>query len=189
MRTRLPGFSVIAAALLLLVACSVNVKKDNNGEDKNVDITTPFGGIHVNNDADARDTGLPVYPGARVKPKSGDHDQKSANVELSAGDYGLRVVAVQYLTDDPPAKVIAYYQGQLKKYGKVLQCQNSHGTHYSYSSDSDEIKCDGEDSSGKTTELKAGTKANQRIVAVNPEGKGSDFALVYVHMRGKDDTI
>src|SRR5258708_34159779 len=108
MRTRLLGFSVIAAALLLLAACSVNVKKDNNGEDKNVDITTAFGGIHVNNNADVRDTGLPVYPGSRLKPKSSDHDEKSANVELSAGDYGLKVVAIEYLTDDAPAKVVAY---------------------------------------------------------------------------------
>jgi hypothetical protein len=188
MRTRFFSVLLLATALLLLMACSVNVKKDNNGEDKNVDIKTPFGGIHVNNNADARDTGLPVYPGARVKPKNGDHDEKSANVELSAGDYGLKVVAVEYLTDDAPAKVTAFYQDQLKKYGHVLVCHNSHGTNYSYNGDSDELKCEG-DESGKTTELKAGTKGNQRIVAVNPEGKGSDFALVYVRMRGKEDTI
>jgi hypothetical protein len=188
MRTRFFSVLLLATALLLLMACSVNVKKDNNGEDKNVDIKTPFGGIHVNNNADARDTGLPVYPGARVKPKNGDHDEKSANVELSAGDYGLKVVAVEYLTDDAPAKVTAFYQDQLKKYGHVLVCHNSHGTNYGYNGDSDELKCEG-DESGKTTELKAGTKGNQRIVAVNPEGKGSDFALVYVRMRGKEDTI
>jgi len=188
MRIRFLGLFLLTPALLLLMACSVNVKKDNNGQDKNVDISTPFGGIHVNNNADARDTGLGVYPGARVKPKNGEHDEKSANVELSAGDYGLKVVAVEYLTDDAPAKVIAYYQGELKKYGKVLLCHSSHGNNYSYSGDSDELKCEG-DNSGKTTELKAGTKGNQRIVAVNPEGKGSDFALVYVRMRGKEDTI
>ena len=189
MRNRILTPCLIVFALLLLIGCSVNVKKDNNGEDKNVDINTPFGGIHVNNNADVRDTGLPVYPGARVKPKSNEHDEKSANVELSAGDYGLKVVAVEYLTDDPPAKVIAYYQGQLKKYGTVLECRNSHGANYNYSGDSDELKCDGEDSSGKTTELKSGKKDNQRIVAINPNGKGSDFSLVYVHMRGKDDAI
>lgn len=188
MRNRILSPCLIAT-FLLFTACSVNVKKDNNGEDKNVDISTPFGGIHVNNNADARDTGLPVYPGARVKPKSGDHDEKSANVELSAGDYGLKVVAVEYLTDDAPAKVVAFYQDQLKKYGHVFQCRNSHGTNYSYNNDSNELKCDGDDGKGKTTELKAGSKGNQRIVAVDPEGKGSDFALVYVRMRGKDDAI
>src|SRR5258707_9076702 len=140
MRTRLFSLCLLATALLLLLGCSVNVKKDNNGQDKNVDITTPFGGIHVNKNADSRDTGLPVYPGARVKPKNGDHDEKSANVELSAGNYGLKVVAIEYLTDDAPAKVIAYYQGQLTKYGKGLQCKNSHGTNYSYAGHAYEIK-------------------------------------------------
>jgi hypothetical protein len=189
MRSRILSSCLITVALLLLTACSVNVKKDNSGEDKDVNITTPFGGIHVNNNADVRDTGLPVYPGARVKPKNGDHDEKSANVDISSGSFGLKVVAVEYLTDDAPAKVIAYYQDQLKKYGKVLLCRNSHGTNYSYSGDSNELKCDGDGSSGKTTELKSGSKGNQRIVAVDPDGKGSDFALVYVRMRGKDDAI
>jgi hypothetical protein len=195
MRTRFSVFSPIATALLipvalaLLMGCSVNVKKNNDeGQDKNVDITTPFGGLHVNNNADARDTGLPPYPGARLKPKSGDNDEKSANVEISTSAFGLKVVALEYLTNDAPGKVIAFYQDQLKKYGKVLQCKTSRGTDYHYNGDSDELKCDG-DNSGKTTELKAGTKGNQRIVAVTPEGKGTDFALVYVRTRGKEGTI
>jgi len=55
-------FSILAisAAVTIASACSVNVKKDENGQDKNVDISTPFGGIHVNNNADVRDTGLSV---------------------------------------------------------------------------------------------------------------------------------
>jgi hypothetical protein len=188
MRTRLSSFLLLTTALLLLMACSVDVKKDNNGQDKNVDITTPFGGLHVNNNADARDTGLPVYPGARLKSKNGDNDEKSANVNISTSAFGLKVVALQYETDDAPSKVIAYYQDQLKKYGKVLLCHDSHGTNYTYHGDSDKLKCEG-DNNGKTTELKAGTKGNQRIVAVDPQGKGSDFALVYVRMRGKEGTI
>ena len=43
-----------AAALAILPACSVNVKKAENGEDKKVDIETPMGGIHVSKGADAR---------------------------------------------------------------------------------------------------------------------------------------
>lgn len=187
MRRNFLTFSLITAALLL-IGCSVNVKKDNNGQDKDVNITTPFGGIHVNNNADARDTGLPVYPGARVKPKDGNDGDKSANVEFSTGEYGLKVVAIEYLSDEAPSKVISYYQGELKKYGKVLQCRNSHGTNYTYNKDSNELKCESDDG-GKTVELKAGTKGNQHIVSVDPEGTGSHFALVYVHVRGKDDAI
>ena len=36
-----------AISLLVLAACSINVKKEKNGEDKQVDINTPVGGIHV----------------------------------------------------------------------------------------------------------------------------------------------
>ena len=35
------------AIVLLLPACSVNVKKEKDGDDKQVDIQTPVGGIHV----------------------------------------------------------------------------------------------------------------------------------------------
>jgi hypothetical protein len=98
---------VIAAAFTLsltLLACSVNVKDHgDDGADK-VDISTPVGGIHVDEDADVRDTGLPVYPRARPKPKTDDGDKKSANVNLSAFGYGLKVVALEYESDDPPDK-------------------------------------------------------------------------------------
>ena len=188
MRTQLFNSSLLAATLLLFLACSVNVKKDSEGKDKNVDINTPFGGLHVNTNADVRDTGLSVYPGARLKKKSDQGDEKSANVNISTSAFGLKVVALQYETDDAPGKVIAYYQGELKKFGKVLLCHDSHESNYTYSGDSDELKCEG-DNNGKTTELKAGTKGNQHIVEIDPQAKGSDFALVYVRMRGKEGTI
>ena len=54
-------------ALLALPGCNVNVKKDGEGKEKKVDIETPVGGLHVTKDADVRDIGLPVYPGARRK--------------------------------------------------------------------------------------------------------------------------
>ena len=65
--TNLKFGCIAVVALLLLPACSVNVKKGENGEDKKVDIHTPVGDIKVDKEADARDTGLPVYPGARLR--------------------------------------------------------------------------------------------------------------------------
>src|SRR5262249_20876959 len=115
--------SCLALAILFaLPACSVNVKKDERGEGKKVDIDTPVGGIHVSNQADVRDTGLAVYPGARLKEKEHESDDKQANVNLSFGSYGLKVVALDYESDDPPAKIIAFYKDQLKRYGSVLEC-------------------------------------------------------------------
>ena len=98
---------VIVAALALLSACTVDVKDRGDDGSAKVDIKTPVGGIHVDENADARDAGVPVYPGARPKAKTNDGDKKSANVNLSAFGFGLKVVAVEYEPDDPPAKIIA----------------------------------------------------------------------------------
>ncbi len=178
-------------ATLLLPACSLNVKKEQNGEDKQVDINTPIGGIHVSKDANVADVGLAVYPGARLKQKDSDGSDKSANVNISGFGFGLKVVALEYQSDDSPAKLVAYYKDQLKKYGKVLECHTSHldvnPDIKSSDHGSNELTCEG--SSGDNVELKAGTKQNQHIVAVEPEGKGSSFSLVYVRTHGKDADI
>jgi hypothetical protein len=176
-------------ALLVLPACSVNVKKSESGEEKKVDIQTPVGGIHVSKDADVRDIGLAVYPGARIKQKEANGEEKSANVNISSGLFGLKVVAIEYESDDAPEKLVAYYKDQLKKYGNVLECHTSGNVgevdvHAGKDDDSKELTC-GHDS-GRTIELKAGSRDNQHIVAVKPEDKGCSFALVYVKTRGKD---
>src|SRR5580704_2422048 len=102
------GFATLAS--LLLPACSVNVKKEQNGEDKQVDIDTPVGGIHVSKDANVADVGLVVYPGARLKQNDHDGNDKSANVNISSFGFGLKVVALEYESDDSPDKLIAYYR-------------------------------------------------------------------------------
>src|SRR5438552_4137043 len=88
------GFATLA--VLLLPACSVNVKKEKNGEDKQVDIDTPVGGIHVSKGANVADVGLAVYPGARLKQENSDGKDKSANVNISGFGFGLKVVALEY---------------------------------------------------------------------------------------------
>ena len=185
------ALGVATLAALLLPACSINVKKEQNGDDKQVDINTLVGGIHVSKGADAADVGVAVYPGARLKQDDSNGKDKSANVNISSFGFGLKVVALEYRSDDAPEKLIAYYKDQLKKYGKVLECHTSrfnvnpdikgsdHGSH--------ELTC--EDSNGNNVELKVGTKDNQHIVAVEPDGKGSSFSLVYVRTHGKDADI
>jgi hypothetical protein len=183
--------AILLGAVLLFSACSVNVKKDNGGDDKNVDIKTPFTDIHVEKNADSRDTGLAVYPGSKLKPKAGD-DDNSANVNLSAFGFGLKVVVLKYQSDDAPERISKFYQGELKKYGGVLQCHTSRHDDYdataSNRSAGGELKCSG-DNRGDVLELKAGTEGNEHVVAIEPDGKGTDFTLVYVHTHGKDDTI
>jgi len=185
------ALGLAAVIALLLPACSVNVKKQQNGEDKQVDIDTPVGGIHVSQGANVGDVGLAVYPGARLKQKDSDGEDKSANVNISSFGFGLKVVALEYESDDSPAKLVAYYKDQMQKYGHVLECHTSHldvNTDMKRSNhSSNELACEG--TSGSNIELKVGTKENQHIVAVEPEGKGSSFSLVYVRTHGKDAEI
>jgi hypothetical protein len=183
------GASVFAVSLLLS-ACSVNVRKEANGQDKQVDIKTLIGGVHVSKQADVADIGLPVYPGARLKENDSDGSDKSANVNISGFGYGLKVVALEYESDDAPVKVLSFYRDKLKRYGNVLECHTSRGnwnlnmgTHGSKNG-SDELTCEG--SGGNDIELKVGKNYDQHIVAVESEGKGSNFSLVYVRTHGKD---
>jgi len=180
------------AASLTLPACSVSVKDHSDGDNSKVDIETPVGAIHVNEEAKVQDTGLAVYPGARQKPNT-NHDSKSANVNISSSFFGVKVVAIEYESGDSPDKVIAFYQDQLKKYGEVIQCRTSkHGGDMSvragdHKDSSKPVSCEG--NSGNVVELKVGTEDNQHLVSVEPEGKGSDFALVYILTRGKEGSI
>jgi len=184
---------VVCGAVLsiLLAGCSVNVKKEKSGEDKDVDIRTPLGGIHVSKGANPDDVGVPVYPGAHLREKDSDGSDKSANVNISGFGFGLKVVALEYESSDSPEKVVSYYKDQLKRYGNVLVCHTGHlnlNTRPAHGDgESHELTCEGP--SGNNIELKVGTKENQRIVAVEPQGSGSKFSLVYVRTHGKDADI
>ena len=138
-------------------------------------------------DADAKKVGLPLYPGARLK--SNDEDQSQANLSIATESFGMKLVVANYVSDDAPGKLLDFYRDKLKKYGKVLECRSAKlGDVSSHDDDKDsnknkELKCD--ENSGPVTELKVGTENNQHLVAVEPrpDGGGSKFALVYVHMR------
>jgi len=151
----------------------------------------------VGSDADARKAGLPLYPGARLK-SGGDHNQDQANLSLLTDAFGMKLVVANYESDDAAAKIVDFYRDKLKKYGKVLECHTQkHGGNVEVhdddkdkdSKESKELKCD--ENSGPVTELKVGTEDHQHVVAVEPRdsGKGSTFALVYLHTQGKRGDI
>jgi hypothetical protein len=182
------AYACALAAILVFPACDVNVKKSDSGDDKNVDIKTPIGGLHVSKDVDPRDTGIAVYPGAHMKEKT-NQGEDNANLGISTGLFGFRVVVVHYETDDAPDKVIAFYNSELRRYGNVLECHtHSAGGHTNVEMSKDKshgLKCEG-DSDGKTVELKVGEEENQHVVAIEPQSKGCEFTLVKVQTHGKD---
>src|SRR3954465_3489587 len=105
-------------AALALTAC-VNVKKSDNGD--NVDVKTPFGSVSVRTDeVKPEETGLNVYPGAKLVPKRG-HDDDKANVNISSPWGELKVVALSYQSDDAPDKVLEWYRKDIaQRYGRLL---------------------------------------------------------------------
>jgi hypothetical protein len=186
--------TTLAAALFLSIA-SAQAQASNDDTDTSLDIRSSVGDMHLGSDADARDTGLPVYPGARVRKH--DDNRNSANLALFTSAFGFKLVVVNYDSNDTPGKIIAYYRGKLKKYGKVLECHTSkHGGDVNAHTDNDdsdkakELTCEG-DNTGDVVELKVGTEDNQHIVAIESAegGAGSTFAIVYVRTRGKQADI
>jgi hypothetical protein len=184
-------FAIALSLGLVLPALAQN----SDSQNKNLDVRSSVGDLHVGSDADARKAGLPLYPGARVKKD--DENNSPANLSVFTEAFGIKLVVAKYVSDDSPAKIIDFYHDKLKKYGKVLECHSQkHADDVSVNDDDDkesksskELKCD--ENSGPVTELKVGTDDNQHIVGVEPRdgGKGTNFTIVYLYSRGKRGEI
>ncbi len=184
-------FTVVFAITASIFTFAVQPQQSDD-RDKNFDVRSSVGDLHMGGDADARKAGLPLYPGARVRH---DKDNDPLNLGVLTEAFGFKLVIAKYESDDAPGKVIDYYRDRLKKYGKVLECHTrEHGddAHADASDDehSKQLKCEG-DNTGPVTELKVGTQDNQHVVAVEPRDghAGSTFAIVYLHARGKQGDI
>ena len=203
-RTPIAKAAGLLACLALaagVAGCRIHVDKGANGEDKNVQVDTPFGGIHVNTDqTTAADLGLPVYPGAQIAADK--EDDKSADIHMGFGEWEMRVKVVNYSTPDSQDKVLAFYKKALGRYGDVLTCQdnapvgrpiatsegltcaedkhanvqvNDHGQSFGYHSNKNGL------------ELKAGSERHQHIVGFeDPENGQTRFALVALDLPSFD---
>lgn len=185
------GVAAIAILGLLVTGCSLRVDKEKSGKSENVEIETPVGGLKVRTNIDPKDIGLGVYPNARPAENRHDDDESSAHVNISTPFFGLKVLAVKFESDDPPEKVLEFYRKDMSRYGKVLECKGARHDGSKVSSDDTKdiklkLECDDADPGSKSVELKAGQGSSQRIVGVSPKGKGTEFGLVYIQMRGSE---
>ena len=181
----MPRLFFLLAALTVVClgasgGCSVSTDENDKGKKHDVNIQTPLGSLSVHQgDTDVKDTGLPLYPGARIK-KDSDDENRSANVDISSSLVGVKVVALKFESDDAPDKVLAFYRKEMGKYGVVVDCTGSFDSSHSHAG-SAPVSCEATDPGHDyREELKVGTDNNQRIVAIKPSGNGSEFALVYV---------
>ncbi|MFP5229896.1 MAG: hypothetical protein ACLGXA_19955 [Acidobacteriota bacterium] len=174
--------------LLAVAGCHVEVDKGKNGEDKNVRVDTPLGGLHVRSDqTTALDLGLPAYPGAQISP---DHEgDKSADVHFGFGQFQLRVRVVSYQTSDDRDKVIAFYKNAMGRFGEVLTCQGNHAVG-SPSTTAEGLTCSEDakihgsnfNTDNDSLTLRAGSRHHQHIVAMKNGGPGTRFALVELQL-------
>jgi hypothetical protein len=190
---------LLATITLCLSGCHIDTHK--NGASDNVNISTPFGGMHVDThaDSDTAAIGLSAYPGATPLKDDDGKDSKSANVDMSFGDFHLGVKATSFRTSDASDKVLAFYRKDLSKYGSVITCQNDApvGTP---TQTSQGLTCSDSDDSNKKTlhlhgslngnhiaegnglELRAGSKQHQHIVGVEKKDGYTKIGLVLLDL-------
>ena len=192
MRTqRIAVWAAMGLAALLVAGC--RVEENRHGDGKDVSITTPFGGMNVKtNDADVlASIGLPAYPGA-VAVNKDDEKDRSADVDMSFGDFKLRVKVANFRTDDPNDKVEAFYRDGLRRYGGAIACNNNQAVG-SPATTVEGLTCDNKhdglvtvhDTSGNhKLELKAGSEHHQHIVTIDPDGGGTKFSLIVLDLPG-----
>lgn len=190
----LKGWVVVALAGFMgisLGGCSLSVD-DKDKQNGKVDIQTPFANLKVDSSEKAADNGIPIYPGAHPRPAE-NGDNHSANINMGAAGFGLKVIAAEYETDDPPEKVKAFYQDKMKRFGKVLVCKgHSSGSDVHISvdqKDDNDNKLSCSDTSGNGWEIKAGTSDDERLVSIEPHGSGTRFGTVLLQTHGKQGTL
>jgi hypothetical protein len=174
-----------------IAGCRVRTEKDANGNEKTVQVDTPFGGVHVNTDQiTASDLGLPVYPGSEVVTNDDKH--KSADVHMGFGEWQMRVRVVSYSSTDDRDKISAFYKKALGRYGDVLTCQGdapvgtptatAEGLTCSDSGKHGNFQFNGNRNgipNPHGMQLKAGSKRHQHIVGFDEEKDGrTRFALI-----------
>ena len=193
---RVPSALALSFLVLTVALSGCRVSSHKNGDNDNVNIGTPFGSMQVktNDNVEISGLGITVYPGAEIVKK--DKDNGAADVNMSFGSFHLGVKAVSYTTPDNADKVLAFYQKDLGKYGAVLHCEGKHAvgeptrTAEGLTCDSDSHgsghvtwNADNDDDKDKT-ELRAGSKQHQHIVAVESKDGGTKIGLVALDLPG-----
>ena len=168
-------------ALLFSTAASLVAQEKRNPPDSGPSKDSI--GFVASKEATAKEVGLPIYPGARRHPEEGS---ESAGVKLGmwSGVSGFKLVVLKLESDDSRDKVEAFYRQALAKYGKVLNCSDpSQGAASKDKGKSNEIDCEADRPEKDETVLKAGTKQEQHVVGIRPNGSHCSFDLVYVESR------
>jgi hypothetical protein len=204
---RLVSITAILFGVLLFAVSGCSVNEHKNGDAENVHLHTPIGGLDVRtNSAAGIDVGLPVYPGA---VETGAHGKYSgaADIHMSFGKWQLHVKAVEYQSNDPEFKVVAFYKKAMASYGDVLTCKDkaavgqpvatsqgltcANDHEYDVSMDVESSKNHVNIGTPKISgdiKLLAGSPENQHIIEFTPTSTGTKFSVVAVQLPHKGQT-
>ena len=141
--------------------------------------------LHANSHPSLADIGLPAYPGATIFKET--NNDSAADLGLTFGDFHFSLMAVNYVTSDSPAQVLAFYRKPLSRYGQVLECD--HGKPVgALTVTRSGLTCGSDSTSDNTNsstehEIRAGSLHQYRIVGIDESHRGSTrFALVYLDL-------
>jgi hypothetical protein len=157
---------------------------DQKSDDGNISA-----GFNLGKDANAKDVGLPLYPGSH-RHKDTNDDSSALNMGLWGGQSGFKMALIKMESTDSPEKIAAFYRKALARYGKVVTCPADAAPANAKNPPDAALNCDSDSSDHhekNETELKAGTKEKQHIVGIKPEGNLTTFTLIYIETKGLDD--
>ena len=155
MRPQLLAASIVAALVLALTACSIDVY--------------PADRRHI--------VHLPVYPDAR--PVHVEHTPGS-NVTFTGRFSGTSVVPRTFESDDPPDVILEFYRQILEARGPVMECRGTINVQRRRGGET--LSCF-ERPSSQAVRLAGGSAGQHSIVAVTTRGPAVQFAVLDVHTR------
>ena len=147
------------------------------------------GGLDIHGDADAKDVGLPIYPGA-VKTPDTAGDTAGFSFGIWGESFGFKLAVVSYRSTDGVDAVARFYRDALGKYGPVLDCTGARKKPDKHDDDKSDknkpVNCDSDSVEPGGRLFKVGINRSQHVFKVKPSGDGSAFTLVRVEMHGTD---
>jgi hypothetical protein len=175
---------LVASALLAPIAAYAQDKQDKKDDD------SFSAGVNLSAKADAKDVGVPIYPGSRPHKDNSD-DSSAGKFGLWGGSIGFKMALLKMETGASPDKVAAFYKKALAKYGKVLDCTNAPAltdAQKDANEKSNTLACDDDHAPAGGFVFKAGTHDEQRLVSIEPltSAAGTNYSIVYVATKSGD---
>ena len=171
------------SGLLALAAFAASLFSHNKalfGQNSDVNLA-----LHAKSHASAAEAGLPAYPGATLYKD--DDNNSAADLGVTAGDFHFSLIAVKYVTSDPPERVLAFYRKPLSRYGEVLECDHGKPVGALTTTRSGltcgQTQVGGNTNASENHEIRAGVPHQYRIVGIDESHPGSTrFDLVYLDL-------